>query len=206
MENDAHAVTHWLGDVPVDELVLNAGQVLGVDRLVSLADGAEGRGDWWLAGRYYTIACTLKSRAETIGDGLSLCKTALDALSRCSDWAKQAGPNALDDLHEVQLMMISRQMLAGDLPGIVARSSEVEVVLNSQAAERSPVTASVLRMFMGFPLLMAGDVNGFGTLVLTNTMAVRPAAESYPDPIVRHHCAMMMYGPYQFMEHAIMQP
>ena len=83
MEQDAVALTEWLGDVPQDELVLHAGSVLGVDRLSTLAGRAESRGDWWLAGRYYAVACVLKTRSEGAGNALSLCTSALDALSQC---------------------------------------------------------------------------------------------------------------------------
>ena len=40
MENDDHALTHLLSDVPQDELVLHAGFVAGVDRLSAWAGRA----------------------------------------------------------------------------------------------------------------------------------------------------------------------
>eukprot|EP01043_Picozoa_sp_COSAG02_P124619 COSAG02_NODE_61694_length_268_cov_0.562130_1_plen_89_part_11 len=76
MEQDAVALTEWLGDVPQDELVLHAGSVFGVDRLSTLASRAESRGDWWLAGRYYAVACVLKARSDGSGNALALCTSA----------------------------------------------------------------------------------------------------------------------------------
>ena len=123
MEQDAVAVTEWLGDVPQDELVLHAGSVLGVDRLSTLAGRAESRGDWWLAGRYYAVACVLKTRSETAGNALSLCTSALDALSQCMASSAQMSAQ-MEDVQEVQLAMFESQWAAGDIPGLVARSVE----------------------------------------------------------------------------------
>lgn len=176
MENDDHALTHWLGDVPQDELVFHAGQVLGVDRLSSLAARAESRGEWWLAGRYFAIACMLKGRAETAGVASALCRSALDTLLQYLDRAEQAGPDVLDDVHEVQLAMYHKLALTGDLLGLSARSSEVEVVLSSQAGVRDPLAANFLRTMMGFPLMMAGDIERFGAHYLVTQVAMRAAA------------------------------
>ena len=67
MEQDAVAVTEWLGDVPRTAC---AACRIGVGRESSFDVGGrvESRGDWWLAGRYYAVACVLKTRSEAAGN------------------------------------------------------------------------------------------------------------------------------------------
>ena len=140
-----------------------------------------------------SIACTLTARAETPGYALVLCTRALDALSRCLSRAEQTGPNVLDNAHEIQMAMFMKQMGAGDIPGFIARSAEVEVAVNSPAGGRDPLTANSLRMVLGFPLMMAGDVEGFGAVWFDNLMALGEAGESHPYIALRHKCGLIAY-------------
>ena len=106
MEQDAVAVTEWLGDVPQDELVLHAGSVLGVDRLSTLA----GRRRVVVTGGWLVdtmVACVLKTRSDGVGNALSLCTSALDALSQCV--ASSAQMAQMEDVQEVQLAMFESQ-------------------------------------------------------------------------------------------------
>ena len=203
MENDVHALTHWLGDVPQDALVQHAGQVLGVDRLLSLAGRAESRGDCWLAGRYFAVACALKAHTEGNGNAIDIACKALDALGLCLE---QVGPHTLGDVHEVQLAMFMKQGVAGDLFGLAARRSEVEVVLNSQASVRDPLSSSMISMLLCFPLLAAGDIKRSGAVLFAGFTALVSAAKSYPDLATRQRCGLTAYAWPHLFEIQLLQP
>ena len=112
----------------------------------------------------------------------------------------------LDDVNEVYLAMFAKQVAAGDMPGLFARSAEAEVVLTSQASVCDPLAANLVRTFLGLPVLFAGDVEGFGVGMLVNTLALRAAAESFPDLAIRHKCGQMAYGLPHMFDPMVLQP
>jgi hypothetical protein len=201
MEHDDHALSAMLGDCPQDALVLHAGGLLGVDWLVSAAERAETRGDWWMAGRYFAIASALKRKTD--GSAVDLAHRSLDTLARCVD---ESNARMIDDINDIQLAMYLAISIAGDMAGIAARSDGVEATLSSQAAFRDPVSTNVIRVLLHFPLIMAGEIEAVNADRAANALTLAGLCATHPDPRMRHKCGLLAYAWPHIFDSAYVQP
>jgi hypothetical protein len=189
MEHDSDALANWLGDVPQDEIVLHAGQVLGTDRLSSLTRRAEDRGDWWLAGRYWAILCILKNRF-TPGTGQAEALKSVDIIAK---FCRENANGLLEDQAcTVQLEMLRYLALGLDPTLFVSRSEIVEQVLSSKAGVYEPISAALVRAMLSFPLALSGDCVGFGRVIYAFGKGLAVAAKTNPDINTRYKCTSQL--------------
>jgi hypothetical protein len=196
MENDELALTHWLGDVPQDALVVSAGQVLGVETLRKLSRTAERDGKLWLAGRYWAVVSKLMVRLGGTGISAEEASHSLDAIATfLQSGPGSASPELRDHADEVQLHMMTTIAIAIDIPKMIARRAVVEQVLTTEAAAREPQSAMTVRMVsFCVPLMSQGDSAGYGKEMYAGLMAYRSAAHTNPDPATRSKCLMLSFG------------
>jgi tetratricopeptide (TPR) repeat protein len=144
----------WLGDVPQDEIVLQTGQVLGVEKLCEAANRAEAANDWWLAGRLWSIACMIKAREEGSGATTFEVEKSLAALERVLkvlDRTSTGDAELNADVHEVLLQRLGSLMMLGDVESMQARTQLVDLVRTTDAAEQDPINATLLNFNVIFP-------------------------------------------------------
>eukprot|EP01046_Picozoa_sp_COSAG06_P021714 COSAG06_NODE_1644_length_8819_cov_13.898624_5_plen_1191_part_00 len=194
MEADDLACKGWLSDVPQDELVASAADVLGMERLANLADRAESAGDWWRCSRYRALMCIAKSRANAPQLTGDLSVRALDAISRFLETnSRHASAMVLDEVYEVQLNMLHSLGLTANVVELEARAAAIKHVLTTGAALRDPAGAVFVATSSASRDFVAGSPDVVGKLCLDWLMRLRSAAVTDPDPSGRIQCLLLAY-------------
>eukprot|EP01045_Picozoa_sp_COSAG04_P023187 COSAG04_NODE_2718_length_3687_cov_4.212375_1_plen_857_part_10 len=196
---DELATTGWLADVPQDDMVVSAAQVLGLQRLSALADRAQSAGDWWLRARYLALMCAVKARSDGSGAVGELPEQVLEAISRfLGTGSRQVSAQTLDDVYEVQLAALHALALTMNMVAIDAHAEEISHVLTTRAAVRDPASAVWVSAIKSAKILMAGNAEQVGQMVLDLLMRLRSSAQTDPDPTMRIQCSIMCYC-YSFL-------
>ena len=200
MEQDALAMTGWLGDVPQDEIVIAAGVVLGLDRLSAAAHLAERDNDMWLAGRYWSVVSIIVHRTQSISDTVEPICMSLDAIDRVLE-PSGTGPKGgmplavLDSAYEVQLGRLFAMQMVCDPELIAVRTGAIDHVLTTNAAARDPMTAVLLSFLsVAIPTLFNGDMTVFVQQTQKANTLLRAAMVTNPDSEMRYNCAMQAFG------------
>eukprot|EP01051_Picozoa_sp_SAG22_P004184 SAG22_NODE_218_length_14885_cov_24.733699_5_plen_1447_part_00 len=184
MERDKVAMTAWLGDVPQDEIVVAAGLMIGCESLEQAAASAEAGGDFWLAGRYWSIASIVVHKTRGLAETKEPAKKALDALAMVDSSVQ------LDDVHDMQLDRLLCFGLLLDTPAIMARSKEMDKVLASQAAVRDPLKAAYLvYIARAPPLFFSNDVQAFARVLVDFWERLRNGMYNDADPAQQYLCS-----------------
>ena len=194
MENDREALTAWLGDVPQDELVLAAGQVLGVQRLIAVARRAESEGDWWLAGRHWAVASGVVSRQQGSGQTSETANKCLDATGEYLRLhGDRLSPEDLEAVHMVELDTSVRGLATCD-GTFIDRAEKIEALLQTEVAKEDPVNVFACRIYASLPLGGQGRVEEQGKIFSDGALTLSRAARAHPDPTVKYRGVLMAYN------------
>eukprot|EP01052_Picozoa_sp_SAG31_P018719 SAG31_NODE_1338_length_8731_cov_14.189643_1_plen_1748_part_10 len=189
--------TEWLGDMPQDEITIFAGKVLGMDRLTTMAQTAEGSSDFWLAGRYWSIASAVALKTGSSASMKAPLTKSIDCIARHVQVLKtrHTGVGEADEVYDLYLDRLGVFGTLLDIPGMQARAVEIEGVLASPAATRNPLRASLLALIsMCMPAMLAGDVRKMGKGFQQNQKLCQVAMLSDPDPLMRYLCSQHAFG------------
>eukprot|EP01051_Picozoa_sp_SAG22_P013399 SAG22_NODE_1496_length_4293_cov_1.736052_1_plen_744_part_00 len=192
MDADDLALTKWLGEIPQDDIVIGVGKVLGLDRLSLLAAKAEGVGDFWRAGRYWSVASILAHKTLNHASLKAPVIKALDCIATHVQIARSAheSAEALDEVYDLQLGRFAAYCTLIDGPGLILRKLQIEEVVASPAAGREPLAASMVIFFAQvLPALIAGDMGRSGDITFNTAELLHAASGSDPDPEVRYLCS-----------------
>ena len=120
--SDEHAIAHWLGDFPYDDIVAAAGSFLGLEKLTQLAAKAEG-GDKWEYAKLAAATSMCARKEAGIELALEWERKSMDALGELdSDEATERS-----DDHDRLELEVGLRILGGfgpaDLQKYLARTS-----------------------------------------------------------------------------------
>ena len=182
-------IKEWLGDVPLDVIVHEAGRLLGIPYITKLASSAEDAGDWWLAARSWAVVSFLMSVTfgnqliPTINKSLAAIQTFLRTAS-----AVQSSDQRRQQVHVVQLHQLLLLSTTMDITALLPHAAELEKVLNSQAAADDPMAAATLALFAAAPNHVSADKVAAGHVWYAIHKRLRVASLDDPDPVVRSCC------------------
>ena len=182
MESDELAIGGWLGDTPQDELVLAAGRVLGVPKLISRADQAEAGTEWWLAARLHNVARNLLAGSEGSGAATTSLLKCLDALANIEP------ENERDDM---ELELLYELLMVSNRPELMTRGAQIFKILQTDAKSRNPIAAAMMSKMMHMKKSMAGDRP---TIEAANVGLVRALVvdgAQNPDPDIQVKCLLV---------------
>ena len=211
MERDSLAMTGWLGDVPQDELVVSAGEVLGIDRLSAAAERAEAERNLWLAGRYWSVASIVVHRSRGTTEAKVPLERAMDAIVSYRKHCNGGNVPAIetDAVDEVELQRLCAFGTLLDIPGIRAREADIRRSLVTQAAIRDPLRAGLLPLFAEItPALMEANLTVMGQGFYNMSAFFRKTIADTTvvlDSHVRMVCQMMAYQSEHCIEAMLLQ-
>jgi hypothetical protein len=188
----------WLGDVPQDEMVIEAGRVMGVEKLREAATKADDDGDSWMAGRLWALLSMVElqssghlSMRHSVDKSLDSLSTFLKSMS-----AGQGFSSTLrDEVYEVQFYQMMALALFVDVPAMMDREDDITQVLKSKAAANDCLTACNLEMHrLGVPACVSGRVRDVGDCIAKGWAVIRPTMDNHPDPSFRYLCSLHLYN------------
>jgi hypothetical protein len=190
MESDELAIGGWLGDTPQDSIVLAAGRVLGVPKLIARAEQAEAGTEWWLAARLHNVARNLLSGSE--GSGASV-----PSLLKCLDALVNVEPGHERD--DMELELLYELLMALNIPELMARGTQIFQILQTDAKARNPIAAAMMSQMAFMEKMMGGDKPTLEAVAVNLTRALVVDGAQNPDPNTRVKCLLVGLNFASFM-------
>jgi hypothetical protein len=194
-------LTVWLGDCPLDEIVVATARAMGLAQLSSLASEAESADDWWLAARLHGASAVCEARLA--GDGAAAAVKCMDAIAKAPDTDYGI------KVEDLRFTCASIILKAFQIKIIMDRFAEFEAILESDAASREPSKRAGARILltMTHQLLPSwtGDLTKTSASFLKVSAEARTAAKNHPDPQQRAMCALLTVHA-QYLDMMLLDP
>jgi hypothetical protein len=150
---DADSLTDVLADVPQDEIVRAAGQVLGLPHVAQVATSAEHAGDWWLAARYWALLARCHGHRNLVEN----CERSIAASEKVlKSTAAAQQPDLMYEVQALQLSQFRFLSTSMDEEAIGPHRSAMEQILESKAAADDMLNAATLELFLAVPTILFG--------------------------------------------------
>jgi hypothetical protein len=180
----------WLGDVPQDDLVLEAGREVGAEVLEALAQRCAAEGRPWECARLYSLL-SRTSGALTSVAALELGRKALDAIAEIDGAATLA-------MDWVELQMLT-QVTMSCSPEDAHRAPRRARILATEASKWHPAESAVIVLTGDtLPSLFAADVPAIRTQMAKFRGILSAGASSHPDIGVRNKAKILIASWFGF--------